>query len=434
MVLQLVGWNDFRDDAMIFLILFLIFNVQIVQASSVNYNNTQSIFNQSLYVQPTPVVQLQFPYEIDTDYVTTGITGLSTTGGGTVTQGTGMAFINTTTTSGSTAVLASNARLTYKPGQGLSAVFSALFDSPDANNNQYIGMGNARDGFFFGYNGTSFGILYRTTISGSTVDTWIAQGSWNGDFASSGISLNPQNGNVYRIQYHWLGFGVVKFFIGNPNDGTWILVHSLRFLNGVVDGTAPMITNGSMRLIAVSNNTGTTAQAVSLKTSSMMGAVQGKSSIMNNTRYCATGNQIVTILAPFIENLLTIQNSLTFPTTGGMSNQTMIYPDVLVVQNRSTQTTVLYLILNATPATALTYTSVNSNSVVVSSSTDTTVTGGNTLLSVIIGITTPQPTYINLADMGIRLEPGDTLTVGYSRLAAGGASAFDASLSWTEGC
>ena len=155
---------------MIFVILFLIFNFCHLNAGE----NYYSIFEEVLYSQPKPIVQLQFPYTIDTDYSVTSITGLSTSGSGTVTQGTGMALLSTSTTLGSAAVLASKARLSYKPGQGLETIFSAVFDIADANNTQYIGVGNSRDGFFFGYNGTTFGVLHRN----NSVDTWISQASF----------------------------------------------------------------------------------------------------------------------------------------------------------------------------------------------------------------------------------------------------------------
>ena len=202
-----------------------------------------SAFNELLMVQPSPVVQLQFPYtSVNTDYITTSLSGgLSQSGSATLVQGTGMAILSTNATAGSAAVLASRARLHYQAGQGAVGLASAIFNAGTAGNVQYIGIGNAQDGLFFGYTGTQFGILYRN----NSVDTWLPQtgttgpagttGAWNGDqlngSGASAVTLNPQDGNVYRIQFQWLGFGAIKFWVENPNDGTWTLVHTIHYPN-----------------------------------------------------------------------------------------------------------------------------------------------------------------------------------------------------------
>lgn len=78
---------------------------------------------------------------------------------------------------------------------------------------QLMGVGDDLDGFFFGYNGSSFGILRRQ----NGTDNWIPQSAWNNDTfdgnGRSGVALNATQGNVYSIQYQWLGtwsFGPVQ--------------------------------------------------------------------------------------------------------------------------------------------------------------------------------------------------------------------------------
>lgn len=68
----------------------------------------------------------------------------------------------TGTTAFSFASMQSRARLKYRPGQGVLGRFSALWSSPAASSIVVAGMGNPESGVFFGYNGTSFGILYST--------------------------------------------------------------------------------------------------------------------------------------------------------------------------------------------------------------------------------------------------------------------------------
>lgn len=386
-----------------------------------NYN---SIFQETLYVQPTPRVQLNFAYDINTDYVATEVVGLDTSGSGTVTQSNGMAQIRTGTTFNSRAVLASIDRLTYRAGQGLVGVFSAIYGTPDSNNLQVVGIGDFIDGFYFGYNGTTFSVLYRT----NSTSIWFDQSNWNVDpmdgTGPSGITLNPLVGNVYKIQYHWLGFDQVKCYVANPETGEFILVHTLNFLNSI---TEPILSNGSAKLLAANINLGGNAD-ITLQTACMMGSVQGKRSIANNSRFSlySTGSTSLTN----IRNIFTILNDFYYPHGTSNVNQTMIYPDLLTFYNSSTTNDfVIYLIVNANginPTTVL-----SNNSVVLYSSSAATLTSGKTILA--LPVPRGQESYIvNLSDLDIRLAPGQTLSIAVQRIGSGNTTAH-ASLSWTEG-
>lgn len=60
---------------------------------------------------------------------------------------------------GDYATLRSVRQINYKPGLGATTRFSGLFDTPVAGYNQIAGFGSFGNGLYFGYNGTSFGIL-----------------------------------------------------------------------------------------------------------------------------------------------------------------------------------------------------------------------------------------------------------------------------------
>lgn len=68
----------------------------------------------------------------------------------------------TGTTQYSFATIQSRKRLRYRAGQGVTGRFSALWSTPAANSTVVAGFGTAESGFYFGYNGTSFGILHST--------------------------------------------------------------------------------------------------------------------------------------------------------------------------------------------------------------------------------------------------------------------------------
>jgi hypothetical protein len=72
-----------------------------------------------------------------------------------------MVSIQSGAAASSAGLLRSRETVKYCTGTGLLGRFTAIFDTGVANNEQIFGVGNSSDGFFFGYNGTSFGVLQR---------------------------------------------------------------------------------------------------------------------------------------------------------------------------------------------------------------------------------------------------------------------------------
>jgi len=69
---------------------------------------------------------------------------------------------STGTTQYSFATIQSRKRLRYRPGQGVLGRFAGFFSTPVASSILVSGFGTSESGFYFGYNGTSFGILHVT--------------------------------------------------------------------------------------------------------------------------------------------------------------------------------------------------------------------------------------------------------------------------------
>ena len=116
----------------------------------------KTAFGESIVGQLTPQIQLTFQYNINTEIVDT-----FPNQSGTVTQATSMAVISTGAAANSSAALLSKDIARYAAGMGLVCRFTALFTTGVANSCQLGGMGNAGEGYFFGYDGTAFGILRR---------------------------------------------------------------------------------------------------------------------------------------------------------------------------------------------------------------------------------------------------------------------------------
>lgn len=412
---------------MIRLNLFLIFLCFIVQSAACYSLDTplSSAYGEVLGVQPQPAIQLQFPYNINTDYVTTTVVGT-----GSVTQSNNLAVIQTGTGATGSAIMQSRGRLNYQSGQGCSCLFAALFSTGVTNNTQIIGVGNSQDGFFFGYNGTSFGILRRS----GGVNTWIAQTAWNGDkfdgTGPSGLTLIPTNGNVFKIQYQWLGFGIINFFIGDPVNGTFVLVHSIQYSNSNI---TPSLSNPSLQLMVQTINTGNTSN-ITIRVSSIVGLIEGKSNIYNDTRNAAFNSKTLTTVAiTRQENVLSVRNETTFQS---VSNQVTMYMDYLSVLNTSNlnDPVVVSLYLNATAAGA-TFTALNAaTSVAGIDITGTTITGGTLLAAFYCSgsVLSSSQQLIDLFDMKIALVPGDVLVVAVTYPAPALTKTVYVGLSWRE--
>lgn len=383
-------------------------------ANSLNaqFSNIDAFGNLSVTTQ-SPQIQLQFPYNINSDEVTS-----TTTGSGTVSHSQPFCILSTTAAINSSSSISSKNLLHYFTGQGGIVLFTAIFTTGVANNIQEVGLGDSVNALTFGYNGSTFSINRRTNSS----DNYVAQSSWNVDkmdgTGPSGQTLDPTKGNVYKIQYQWLGFGQIQFFIENSNAGTFQLVHKITYSNL---NTTTTLLNPSLPLFAKTTNTSNNTNIV-IKIPSMFAAVQGDTGnlgLLNSINNSKSG--VTTEL-----NILTIRNNATF---GGISNKKRVIPLFFSSTNTGSPDCTYKFKLNAALGGAPSYTDISTNTSVVAYDTaGTTVTGGRLLCSFYAqGNTNAQ---ISLKDLPIILNNSDTLTI--SATSSGAAIAPSASITWLE--
>lgn len=120
---------------------------------SVHVENLNPIF------QSDPVYGIN-PYEVIKTTGNSASPAGATTGAAT---GTSNLFkCSTGTTAYSFASIQSKKRLRYRAGQGVVGRFTALWSAPVANSTVVAGFGTSESGYYFGYDGTTFGILHST--------------------------------------------------------------------------------------------------------------------------------------------------------------------------------------------------------------------------------------------------------------------------------
>jgi hypothetical protein len=127
--------------------------------NSVGINSPVTAFGLLSTAQPTPQVQIKFPYGINPEIGQT----LTNNASSTVTNTDGYAKVTCAAAAEAFSQIRTLERVRYSPGQGAAfAGTCARVTGGVANSSQVFGLGDEDEGFFFGYNGTSFGILRRS--------------------------------------------------------------------------------------------------------------------------------------------------------------------------------------------------------------------------------------------------------------------------------
>ncbi len=388
--------------------------------------SNQSAFGTLETNELTPVLDLDFTYGINTQ------TGLATVSGTGATVDTNGSRLRVQSGTGSTATATFNSRrvVKYRAGQGTTARFTTVFANGTASNTQIIGMGNTVDGYFFGYNGTSFGILHR--ISGS--DTWVAQASWNGDKAdgtgASGFNWNKQFGNVCMIKYPYLGYGDIMFFVEDSNTGEMILVHTIKYANTTA---TVQLSNPDLFFWANMTNAGNTSNLI-MYVGSVGIFTSGLRSNSSSPKW-AVDNSKATITTE--TNLVSIKNATTF---NGVTNRSLIrLTSISVASSAANGVATFRIIMGTTLGGSPSFTTTNGttadNGVTITSGNSstsydiagTTITGGTKVFSIIVD--NPNTQVIDLIPYEIFIPAGETLTISGTST---NSSTLGVSLTWSE--
>ncbi len=455
-------------------------------------NNQKTAFEELETAEATPIVQLNFNYNVNTELVNT----LNNHGTTTIVDN----LLNVSSGAGAnqSAVLNSRVPIKYNAGQGVKLRASGIFATGVTGNLQLIGAGDSGDGLFFATQDTEFGVIRRSggipearnfqvttasttaedvtvTLDGDTIlvpvtnsgnvtttanelgaadysgvgrgwnvhvdgdeveffsydssprtgaysitattavatvtqklvgtsptDTFIAQTDWNRDKADGSgelPKLDFTNGNVFQIQYQWLGFGGIDFFVEKPSTKKYILVHRIEYAGA---STEPSLKNPHLQLCAASVNTTNTTDIV-VKSGSMGGFVEGKT---NGSHFHNGVENTVTIPAATETPVVSIHNKRTYVGNLNKIRVKLIYASVATDGNKSV---VFRFKVNPTLTNA-DFNEVEPDlSVLEFDVAATAVTGGDEQFTV--GKARLDSDIIPLATSSFFLNPGDTITI-----------------------
>jgi hypothetical protein len=273
---------------------------------------------------------------------------------------------------------------------------------------------------------TAVGTFAQTLAGVSATDTWVAQSSWNGDDifdgnGVTGVTLDPTKGNVFQIDFQFLGFGLIRFFIEDPDDGEMHLVHSIEYANA---NTVPSLDNPSLNLYACAENASNTSDIV-LKSASMGIFVDGKRRDYGVNRGAENAANLSTANDTPV---LSIRVNEVYASKLNRSQVKLNYVSAAVDHTKP----VVFKFYANPELTGASFAAIDSStSSVYKDTAATSLTGGVFLFALPLGKTSNE--IIDLKDQINlwRFGPGDVLTISADPVSATGAD-VDVAINFTE--
>lgn len=295
-----------------------------------------------------------------------------------------------------------------------------------------------RDGVYtYDVNGSGLTGTLTTDLGGNTTsDYWFPSSEWNVDKAD-GTSILPTidytMGNVYRITYQWLGYGMINYFIENPVNGMFQPVHKIRFAN---TGTNTSIANPKQPLFIQSKKyTNAPTDIVKIKVPSMCALLAGnfpKNYPIRNsrTRFISSFN-----LNSNIENsVISFRNKLVF---NNIQSTAKIILESISIANIASKPLLIKLYKNLIVDGSITWTehdTVNNESLIQYNESQTTLVSNTGVQLYAITIYNTSALNDDLLKYNISIYPGETLIMSVMNLGSGNISnsEFAGTLNWIE--
>jgi hypothetical protein len=372
----------------------------------------RTAFGELSVAQPTPICGWMFSNNVHPAMIVNTQEG----GAPAITIDAGRASILASNSSGSsTNRLWTRKSLAYVPGIGGLARFTSVFENPMADSYMLVGLGNDSDGFFFGYNGTSFGVCRLR----DGTQYWTEQANWNGE--ALGFTINPALLIPYQIRFQWLGGGAISFYVEDPDTGALKRVHTVPYANtseftSVNNPKLPMF-------VKVHKETTAGVGQPGVLTPSGMALIEGdraKAMMVDNAVRAARS-----ISANAEGTIITIQNKASV-FGGSNNNRSTVRVRLISAAAEGTRPCTFRVYTNSTISGAA-YADVNTNNSIVESDTSGSAASGRLIAAFEVGRTGNQT--IGADSFTHELNVGETLSVtALSAL----ASDVTCSVAWEE--
>ena len=282
--------------------------------------------------------------------------------------------------------------------------------------------------------GSFAGSITQQSAGVANTEDWTYQSAWSEDMLDgtgpSGITLDPDLGNVYEINLQYLGYGEVSIAVENPATGRLSIFHKWKFANS---RTTPTLNNPTLKVGWVAASLGSTTN-IQVKGASLLAAVQGKIHPFRrpaaevNTR-TAVGTTLVSIVAIRVRTVFS-----------GSTQLSEVLPKLAYLTPEGSKTCEVKVLFNPTFDAAVNepnWTYHNETDSIVEY--DTTATELSDEGEILAAFTTfgGVPASINFSDLAeeginpLHLERGDVLCIA-ARMTGGATQDIAGSITWLE--
>lgn len=272
--------------------------------------------------------------------------------------------------------------------------------------------------FTYSSAGSSVGSMLQLVAGVAGTNDFIPQSSWNRDKMTA---LDPTMGNVYQVQFQYLGFGAIDFYVEDGPTGEFVLVHKIEFANA---NTTPSVSNPTFRIGWLSSNSGSNT-SVRIQGSSAGAFIEGL--IFRDTPPRSASKEQASV-GTSLTNILSIRNRISF---GGKVNRAEIFPLLVSASSQTNKAAFFKIILSPTFNEPVTFTYVDKDSSIAEIANDAVdVSGGQEIGSVTVTNTGSIVLRFNEGQV-TAIYPGTVLCLA-AQMSSGAASDCQATATWQE--
>lgn len=275
--------------------------------------------------------------------------------------------------------------------------------------------------------GTTAGTFAQTIAGVAVTDTFVPQTSWNVDKCDgrtdSGFLLDPAKGNVFQIQFQYLGYGEIIYSIEHPGTGRFHPVHRIQYSNA---NTAPSLLQPALKVGWFAASLGSTTD-FSLLGASAMGGVEGEIYPLRNPYGQDNSKSSV---GTTLTSIISIRNRSIF---AGAINVDEVLVKLASVAVEGTKPAIVEVWLNATLGGTpnWTYNDEANSTVEYDTAATTCVTNSSAQLVATLSLAKSASDTISFSDFGnVRLNRLDVLTIAVK--ATSGTTDVTAGFIWIE--
>ncbi len=137
------------------------------------------------------------------------------------------------TASGASVIRQTRQYFRYDPGKSLQCLMTFTFGAAVANVRKRVGYFDGSNGIFLQQDSTGLSIGFRSSGSGSVVDTIVAQSEWSQDkldgTTPSKVTIDSTKSQILMIDLQWLGAGSIR--VAFSIDGEIYPAHQFHYAN-----------------------------------------------------------------------------------------------------------------------------------------------------------------------------------------------------------